>query len=70
VTISVTYRFDDAVILITGAGSGIGLVIVNVLKPGVGFNADPATLDTLAKDIADGWPDGAASGGVRGRRVG
>ena len=26
----------------------IGLVIVNVLKPGVGVNADPATLDTQA----------------------
>src|SRR5207237_308497 len=27
VTISVTYRFDDAVILITGAGSGIGAAL-------------------------------------------
>ncbi len=26
----------------------IGLVVVNVLKPGVGFNADPATFDTKA----------------------
>jgi aerobic C4-dicarboxylate transport protein len=26
----------------------IGLVVVNTLKPGVGFNADPATLDTGA----------------------
>jgi aerobic C4-dicarboxylate transport protein len=29
----------------------IGLVVVNVLKPGAGFNADPATLD--AKAVAD-----------------
>lgn len=29
----------------------IGLVVVNVLKPGAGFNADPATLDTQA--VAD-----------------
>jgi aerobic C4-dicarboxylate transport protein len=26
----------------------IGLVVVNVLKPGAGFNADPATLDTAS----------------------
>src|SRR5512139_1963653 len=26
----------------------VGLVIVNVLKPGVGMNVDPATLDTKA----------------------
>src|SRR5688572_33065651 len=26
----------------------IGLVVVNVLKPGVGINADPATLDPKA----------------------
>jgi aerobic C4-dicarboxylate transport protein len=29
----------------------IGLVVVNVIKPGAGFNADPATLDTKA--VAD-----------------
>jgi aerobic C4-dicarboxylate transport protein len=29
----------------------IGLVVVNVLRPGAGFNADPATLDTAA--VAD-----------------
>src|SRR5262245_48962969 len=29
----------------------IGLIVVNVLKPGAGFNADPATLDTGA--VAD-----------------
>jgi aerobic C4-dicarboxylate transport protein len=29
----------------------IGLVVVNVLKPGAGFNVDPATLDTAA--VAD-----------------
>src|SRR6188768_1351126 len=27
---------------------GIGLLIAKVLKPGVGFNADPATLDARA----------------------
>jgi aerobic C4-dicarboxylate transport protein len=32
----------------------IGLVVVNVLKPGVGFNIDPATLDPgVAKNYAD-----------------
>src|SRR6188474_1261446 len=29
----------------------IGLVVVNILKPGAGFNVDPATLDTRA--VAD-----------------
>jgi aerobic C4-dicarboxylate transport protein len=36
----------------------IGLVVVNVLKPGAGFNADPATLDTGA---VEGYAKAAAA---------
>ncbi|TLY90173.1 MAG: cation:dicarboxylase symporter family transporter, partial [Gammaproteobacteria bacterium] len=34
--------------LVTTFALLIGLLVVNVLKPGVGVNADPATLDTHA----------------------
>ena len=35
-------------VITTPLALGIAMVVVNVLKPGVGINADPATLDTSA----------------------
>ncbi len=41
----------------------IGLIVINILKPGIGMNIDPSTLDTknaeiyLTKSEAAGWQD-------------
>jgi aerobic C4-dicarboxylate transport protein len=35
-------------VITTPLALGIAMIVVNVLKPGVGINADPATLDTAA----------------------
>src|SRR5262245_15508780 len=37
--------------VVSTAALAIGLIVVNTLRPGAGFNADPATLD--AKAVAD-----------------
>src|SRR5258708_22036845 len=57
-TISVSYQFDDAVILITGAGSGIGAALaLHCARQGATVIAVDRRHDTLRSKIEPGFRD-------------
>src|SRR6185369_13160420 len=57
-TISVSYQFDDAVILITGAGSGIGAALaLHCARAGATVIAVDRRHDTLRSKIEPGFRD-------------
>ena len=57
-TISISYRFDDAVILITGAGSGIGAALTrHCAREGATVIAVDRQHDTLLRDLDAGARD-------------
>jgi NAD(P)-dependent dehydrogenase (short-subunit alcohol dehydrogenase family) len=57
-TISVSYKFDDAVVLITGAGSGIGAALaLYCARAGATVIAIDRRHETLSNKIEDGFRD-------------